>query len=138
MVLDTINDNDELVFKNTHGNNKKYKLRASDPRAPDEFYFIHIEPINNQIRTSSSSSSQSPTSSSDDLSSSQDSSDSEAQHSIRQASSSPVRSTQSNEHTELLSIDEGIDNEGIDNEGIDKSAAGKSFARVSTVVNDND
>jgi len=57
MVLDTINDNDELVFKNTHGNNKKYKLPASDRRAPDEFYFIHIEPLNNQIRTSSSSSS---------------------------------------------------------------------------------
>ena len=42
MVLDTINKNGELIFKNTHRENKKYTLAASDPTAPDEFYFIHI------------------------------------------------------------------------------------------------
>ena len=52
MVLDTINDKTELIFKNTHCNNKKYTLPANDPTAPDEFYFIHIEPTNNQ-KTSS-------------------------------------------------------------------------------------
>ena len=46
MVLDTINESDELIFKNTHRNNKKYTLEASDPTAPDEFYFIHMEPKN--------------------------------------------------------------------------------------------
>ena len=53
MVLDTINENDEFVFKNTHRNQKKYTLAASDQRAPDEFFFIHIEPLNNQISQTS-------------------------------------------------------------------------------------
>ena len=56
MVLDTINDNDELVFKNTHRNNKQYTLAADDPTAPDEFYFIQIEPKTNQINKTSTSS----------------------------------------------------------------------------------
>ena len=74
MVLDTINENDELIFKNTHGKNKKYTFPATDPAAPDEFYFIHIEPINNKT---SPSSSQSSTSSSDEEQSSVDNYDSE-------------------------------------------------------------
>ena len=56
MVLDTINENGELIFKNTHTNNKKHTIKASDPSAPDEFYFIHIEPKNNQISQTSPSS----------------------------------------------------------------------------------
>ena len=54
MVLETINDSflrrtfsrsPKLVFKNTHTNNKQVTLPANDKRAPDEFYFIHIEPL---------------------------------------------------------------------------------------------
>ena len=57
MVLDTINENDEFIFKNTHRKNKQYTLAANDPTAPDEFYFIHIEPKNNnQISQTSPSS----------------------------------------------------------------------------------
>ena len=44
MVLDTINENDEFVFKNTHTDNKQVTVPANGQRAPDEFYFIHIEP----------------------------------------------------------------------------------------------
>lgn len=43
MVLDTIDENDVLIFKNTYENNKQYTVHAADPTAPDEFYFIHIE-----------------------------------------------------------------------------------------------
>ena len=56
MVLDTINENDELIFKNTHRNHTKYTLQANDSTAPDGFYFIHIEPKNNQIIGASTSS----------------------------------------------------------------------------------
>ena len=66
MVLDTINENDELIFKNTHRNNKKVTIQANDPTAPDEFYFIHIEPLNNQMRRTSSSSSESSLAESND------------------------------------------------------------------------
>ena len=52
MVLDTINENGELIFKNTHRDNEQYTVAANDQRAPDEFYFIHIEPVNNQPRSS--------------------------------------------------------------------------------------
>lgn len=45
MVLDTINEKSEFVFKNTHRNNKQYTLSVSDSDAPDEFFFIHCEPL---------------------------------------------------------------------------------------------
>lgn len=56
MVLEKVTDNDELIFKKTNSKNKKYTLQASDLAAPDEFFFIHIEPINNKIRGTLSSS----------------------------------------------------------------------------------
>jgi hypothetical protein len=52
MVLETINDNNELVFAE-NGNNTKYTLPANHPTAPDEFQFIHIEPIGNPSRQTS-------------------------------------------------------------------------------------
>ena len=45
MVLDTINEHGEFVFKNTHTNNTQVTVPANGQRAPDEFYFIHIEPL---------------------------------------------------------------------------------------------
>ena len=44
MVLDTIK-NGEFVFKNTHTDNKQVTVPANGQRAPDEFYFVHIEPL---------------------------------------------------------------------------------------------
>ena len=49
MVLDTYDkDNDMLIFKNTYddpenGQSKQIKVRRTDPNAPEELYFVHIE-----------------------------------------------------------------------------------------------
>ena len=49
MVLDTINlDQDLLIFKNTYddesgGQPKQFKISRTDPNAPKELYFVHIE-----------------------------------------------------------------------------------------------
>ena len=49
MVLDTFNtENDMLIFKNTFddpksGQPKQFKISRTDPNAPEELYFVHIE-----------------------------------------------------------------------------------------------
>ena len=49
MVLDTYDINrDVLIFKNTYddpnnGLTKKYEIERTDPNAPKELYFVHIE-----------------------------------------------------------------------------------------------
>ena len=49
MVLDTYDkENDMLIFKNTYddpenGQPKKFKIARTDPNAPEELYFVHIE-----------------------------------------------------------------------------------------------
>ena len=49
MVLDTIDEeNDMLTFKNTYddpekGGPKQFQVRRTDPNAPEELYFVHIE-----------------------------------------------------------------------------------------------
>ena len=49
MVLDTYDqENDILIFKNTYddpesGKSKQFKVRRTDPNAPEELYFVHIE-----------------------------------------------------------------------------------------------
>ena len=49
MVLDTYDrDNDMLIFKNTYddpesGQPKQFKIARTDPNAPEELYFVHIE-----------------------------------------------------------------------------------------------
>ena len=49
MVLDTYEPNrDLLIFKNTYddengGQPKKFKIQRTDPNAPKELYFVHIE-----------------------------------------------------------------------------------------------
>ena len=56
MVLDTLSaDESFFIFKNSHGNNKKFKVPVRC--GPDEFYFIHVEPtvwnysiVKNKIR----------------------------------------------------------------------------------------
>ena len=49
MVLDTFEkNNDLLIFKNTfndpdNGQPKQFKIQRTDPNAPEEFYFVHIQ-----------------------------------------------------------------------------------------------
>ena len=49
MVLDIYDkDNDMLIFKNTYddpesGLSKQFKIARTDPNAPEELYFVHIE-----------------------------------------------------------------------------------------------
>ena len=49
MVLDKFDkDNDMLIFKNTYddpasGRSKKFNIRRTDPKAPEELYFVHID-----------------------------------------------------------------------------------------------
>ena len=49
MVLDTYDkQRDVLIFKNTYddpsnGQSKKYEIMRTDPNAPKELYFVHIE-----------------------------------------------------------------------------------------------
>ena len=47
MVLDTFDpESDLLIFKNTYdqeGQEKKVKISRTDPNAPEELYFVHIE-----------------------------------------------------------------------------------------------
>ena len=49
MVLDTFDkNNDMLIFKNTYNDPendqpKQFKIRRTDPKAPEELYFVHIE-----------------------------------------------------------------------------------------------
>ena len=49
MVLDTYDSRrDVLIFKNTYddpenGQPKKYEIARTDPNAPEELYFVHIE-----------------------------------------------------------------------------------------------
>ena len=49
MVLDKFDrDNDMLIFKNTYndpenGQTKKFEIARTDPKAPEELYFVHIE-----------------------------------------------------------------------------------------------
>ena len=49
MVLDYFDEeNDMLIFKNTYddpqnGRPKQFAIRRTDPNAPDELYFVHIE-----------------------------------------------------------------------------------------------
>ena len=49
MVLDKFDeDNDVLIFKNTHndrenGQPKQFKIRRTDRNAPEELYFVHID-----------------------------------------------------------------------------------------------
>ena len=47
MVLDTYDiDRDELIFKNTYdenGHTKQFRIKRTEPNAPEEFYFVHIE-----------------------------------------------------------------------------------------------
>ena len=49
MVLDTFDaDQDLQIFKNTYdsedtGQPKKFEIRRTDPNAPKELYFVHIE-----------------------------------------------------------------------------------------------
>ena len=51
MVLDTFDkENDKLIFKNTYdqeGQPKKVEVGRTDPNAPEELYFVHIEMKNN-------------------------------------------------------------------------------------------
>ena len=49
MVLDTYDtERDVLIFKNTYddansGLTKKFEIKRTDPNAPAELYFVHIE-----------------------------------------------------------------------------------------------
>ena len=49
MVLDTYKPvRDSLIFKNTYDNEsggqpKKFRVKRTDPNAPEELYFVHIE-----------------------------------------------------------------------------------------------
>ena len=49
MVLDTYDeDRDLFIFKNTYddekkGKQKKLEIKRTDPNAPEELYFVHIE-----------------------------------------------------------------------------------------------
>ena len=49
MVLDIFDpENDMLIFKNTYdnpesGQSKQFKIGRTDPNAPEELYFVHIE-----------------------------------------------------------------------------------------------
>ena len=49
MVLDTYDpDQDLLIFKNTYddeqsGQPKRFKIKRTDPNAPKELFFVHIE-----------------------------------------------------------------------------------------------
>ena len=49
MVLDTYEPNqDMLIFKNTYndessGQPKQFKIKRTDPNAPEELFFVHIE-----------------------------------------------------------------------------------------------
>ena len=49
MVLDTIDEeNNVFTFKNTYddpenGQSQQVKVRRTDPNAPEELYFVHIE-----------------------------------------------------------------------------------------------
>ena len=49
MVLDTFDkENDMLIFKNTYddpenGQSEQFRIRRTDPKAPEELYFVHIE-----------------------------------------------------------------------------------------------
>ena len=47
MVLDTFDpESDMLIFKNTYdqeGQEKKVKVSRTDPNAPEELFFVHIE-----------------------------------------------------------------------------------------------
>ena len=47
MVLDTFDpESDMLIFKNTYdqeGQEKKIQVSRSDPNAPEELFFVHIE-----------------------------------------------------------------------------------------------
>ena len=49
MVLDTYDrDQDLLIFKNTYddpisGQPKSFTIKRTDPRAPEELFFVHIE-----------------------------------------------------------------------------------------------
>ena len=45
----------KLIFKNTHadeenGKPKKYTINAKNPKAPDVFYFVHIDIDLNQVK----------------------------------------------------------------------------------------
>ena len=42
MTLDIIRDG-QLVFKNTHSNNKKFEIQVDHENSPDEFFFVNIE-----------------------------------------------------------------------------------------------
>ena len=42
MVLDSM-ENDMFTFKNTFAENKQVKMNVTDPAAPSEFFFVHIE-----------------------------------------------------------------------------------------------
>ena len=47
MVLDTFESyEDLLIFKNTHNKNgqlKRFTIQRTDPNAPQELYFVHID-----------------------------------------------------------------------------------------------
>ena len=49
MVLDTYEpDEDMFIFKNTYndeasGQPKQFKIKRTDPNAPEELFFVHIE-----------------------------------------------------------------------------------------------
>ena len=43
MVLDTIENNDTFVFKNTYEKKKQVKIPMDHEDAPDEFFFVHIK-----------------------------------------------------------------------------------------------
>ena len=49
MVLDTFDkENDVLIFKNTYddpegGQPKHFQIKRTDPNAPEELFFVHIE-----------------------------------------------------------------------------------------------
>ena len=47
MVLDTYDvEREVLIFKNTfddNGSTKQFIIKSTDPKAPKEFYFVHIE-----------------------------------------------------------------------------------------------
>ena len=49
MVLDTYDEERDLfIFKNTYddekkGKQKKLEIQRTDPKAPEEFYFVHID-----------------------------------------------------------------------------------------------
>ena len=44
MVLDIFDqERNLLVFKNTIGNDKKFKIKLTHPNAPEELFFVHID-----------------------------------------------------------------------------------------------